>query len=289
MVLDLPPDDDGTAEVVPLKRQQGPKPKASTKRHAKTKAGKARGSCDPQPPPVTAPRVDLPSDDDGDIFGDLSTSIPKSKKPRSILCQPPAPSGPCHEPGQDLLDWDAPTLIAAAAGIPCQEVMPFEDLRKLMSKPLATLEDTSRCDLWEVYSCPRMGPMMRSLGGRSTRSYDLQHYWNFNWESYQRLMLQDVSLCRPKFVMLSPPCTWVCSLMHSNWSRIPAAKRMLNLTQACHHLDLSMWVAELQDDNNDFFGFEHPFGSLAWNRTCVTWLNQYWSPKCMLIFRMTKT
>lgn len=173
--------------------------------------------------------------------------------------------------GQTLLDWDAPTLKQAAAGIPSQLEMPFPDLCRFFKPSPVLIAPEDRCDLWEVYSRPRMSPVMREMGGRAARSYDLAHYWDFNEESYQRLLIQDVGLCRPRFIMLSPPCTHVCALQHSNWGRMPPGKRMLNLKQACHHLDFTSWIAHLQSTSEEYFGFEHPDGSLAWGRSSVTW------------------
>ena len=93
-------------------------------------------------------------------------------------------------------------------------------------------------------------------------------------------------MLQPKSLFLSPPCTWVSLLKHSNWSRVPREKRVINSVQACGLIDFSMWLAEHQVQSNNIFGFEHPGGSLAWERdsecdltaldpvlTCdVTWL-----------------
>ena len=111
---------------------------------------------------------------------------------------------------------------------------------------------------------------MRDLGGKASRSYDLAHYFNLSEVKYQRLLIQDITLCRPRFLMLSPPCRYVCQLMHSNWNRMNPQLKMLNLVEACNHIDMSMWWADIQIQHDDEFGFEHPHLSLAWGRESAT-------------------
>lgn len=141
------------------------------------------------------------------------------------------------------------------------------------------LSNHDRCDLWEIYSMPRLGPCIRSLGGQSRRSYDIQHFWDLASGDYKRLVIQDLSLLRPKFIMLSPPCRFVSLLMASNWSRMARiSEKMLCLEEALGHLDMSMWMAGFQLIHKALFAFEHPIGSLAWTRDSETssWLSAYW-------------
>ena len=49
-------------------------------------------------------------------------------------------------------------------------------------------------------------------------------------------------------------------------------KKMFNLLEACAHLDLAMWVAKYQVCSGNYFGFEHPAGSLCWDRDSDTYL-----------------
>ena len=164
-------------------------------------------------------------------------------------------------------------LKAAAAKIPSVPTMPYEDLWPILRQP-RTVEESLQCTLWEIYSVPRMQATMIELGGKCRRSFDIRHFWDLGSESFQRTLLTDLSTFHPYAVMLSPPCTWVSSLMHSNWQKVQSQKRVWNLVEACKHIDFSMWVAAYQDDCNRFFAFEHPAGSLAWDRASVTRLNK---------------
>ena len=150
--------------------------------------------------------------------------------------------------------------------------MPFEDLLPLYRGEVKT-PDGKRCDLWEVFSIPRLGPVIRKMGGQSLRSYDLAHYWDLSEDRYMRLMIQDFGLLKPKFIFLSPPCRYLSPLMHSNWPRMRNyQKKIMSLTEGLHHLDLSMWVAGFQISQGALFALEHPDASLAWSRKSVTLL-----------------
>ena len=170
----------------------------------------------------------------------------------------------------DSLPWSDETLKQAAADIPSIVVMPFEDLKAMLQNPPSRPTWTSRCTAWEIYSIPRLGPRLRELGGASRRSYDLRNFWDLGEDGYRRTLLADCAQLRPFYLSLSPPCTFLCRLMSSNWSRMKKDKKYLSLQQACSHVDLCMWLAEFQLQNGAYFGFEHPQGSLAWQRDSAT-------------------
>ena len=238
MGLELPDDDDGgldftlssvKAVAKPLPKKCSTKGVAKVKATAKTKSSKpkkidempksnhATGSHDDQ----GGLGLDLPSDDSDGLFFDQApppAPVPK-KRPRrcpavassSATLPGVAPTDPGT--GGELLDWDAATLVQAASHIPSTVDMPYLDLKQAIQKGYhVSMDAESRCDLWEIYSCPRMGPVMREMGGKSARSYDLVHFWNLNEEGYQRVLIQDVALCRPKFLMLSPHALLCASL-----------------------------------------------------------------------------
>ena len=112
--------------------------------------------------------------------------------------------------------------------IPSQIYMPYSDLVETMQHT-RPVDPNLQCTLWEVYSVPRLGPAVRSLGGSCRRSYDLKNFWDLKQEGFQRTLLTDVSILQPRALVLSPPCTWVSMLMHSNWNRVGNLKRVLNL------------------------------------------------------------
>ena len=239
----------------------------------------------------------LPPDDDGDdtLFQPSKSSTsnapaPKAKgesKPRGEKKnrvkrdatkaetherkrQPKAEPNPKSQDEQaQVLPWNDDRLKDAAQRYPSTVCMPFQDLRQLFDNPPPFR--ANQCTLWEIYSLPRLSPVMRSLGGQSLRSYDIKHFMDLSQADYVRLLLQDVAVFRPHYLSLSPPCTMVCQLQASNWKRIKNAKqKYLDLEEALGHIDLTMWLAEFQDDHQAYYGFEHPHLSLAWGRESVT-------------------
>ena len=181
------------------------------------------------------------------------------------------PNTPNPNQFDDLLEYDSQKLKSAARNIVSVCNSPYTDLDALMTTQ-RPVDPFMQCTLWEVYSIPRLSPLLRELGGTCRRSYDLRNYWDLKEERFQRTLLQDVSILQPRALLLSPPCTWVSQLQHSNWQRINAVKRVLNLLEALHHIDFSMWLAKLQDDHNRWFIFEHPGQSLAWERESASCL-----------------
>eukprot|EP00435_Cladocopium_sp_Y103_P043005 s2845_g12.t1 len=135
----------------------------------------------------------------------------------------------------DLFDWTSDTLKGAAEEIPSVIAMPFLDMVDVMNAPWSRSWWNERCTLWEIYSVPRLGPHVRKLGGTCRRSYDIQHFWDLGLESYQRTLLQDLATFRPFYLSLSPPCTYLCKLMASNWSRMRGNQKFLFLRDGLGH------------------------------------------------------
>ena len=254
------------------------KPKGRPKAKGKTPTHTRGASVGPLPltTETGVSELLLPSDDEGTIDLEIpSASVdPPARRPKAAPCRAVRSSGATAEP--EFLDWESNRLKDAAAMIQSKVTIPYHDLVGMIQRAnYGTMGNDVRDDLWEVYSCPRMTPKMRSMGGKASRSSDLAHYFDLSEENYQRLLIQDVCLCRPRFLMLSPPCRYVCQLMHSNWARMDPQKRMLNLVQACNHIDMAMWLADIQISLGNEFGFEHPGLSLAWGRESVAKLQNY--------------
>ena len=169
-----------------------------------------------------------------------------------------------------MVPFDDPTLKVAATHVPSIVAHPFHDIESILKNPRQPCDESLVDTLWEVYSVPRLQPIMNKLGGRCRRSFDLKSFWDFREPYCQKDLLLDLASLQPLAVMLSPPCTYVCQLMHSNWQRMDPKKRVINLQDACGHIDFSMWIATYQYQNDRYFGFEHPGGSLAWDRDSVS-------------------
>ena len=288
MPLDLPDNDDGPeaslfGKVEPSQPQKGCA-RAKAKANPKPKASKSRSTVKKRPASSSSASrvapVSLPSIDDSDsvdlfnvIGGDLDLEQPDSDGHPEI---------PLPDPDTGLLPFNDPTLKESAASIPSRTTHPYRDLDAVLRDPRPC--DPSLVDsLWEIYSVPRMQQTMISMGGTCRRSYDIKMFWDLRQESYQRCLLQDLAILQPRAVMLCPPCTYVCQLMHSNWKKMKAFTKYINLQDACDHIDFSMWIASYQHGHSRHFAFEHPGGSLAWDRDSVTQLNSHTCPHQSLL------
>lgn len=173
----------------------------------------------------------------------------------------------------DVLPCDDSSLKSAAASIPSVVKNPYMDLLDILRTPSKVSDPMLRCHLWELFSAPQCAPAVREMGGRARRSFDIKHMWDLSQEAFQRQTMQDVLLLTTLFLVLSPPCTWVSSLQHSNWNRIKnKTRRMMCLGEALTFIDYISWLALLQTVLVHFFIFKHPHGSLAWERESVTWV-----------------
>ena len=320
-MADLPPNDDddsldGLFAHVPVPR--GKKRKATApKKGKKSLVVQSESNANSMPSRAGTPSSSSttvatvltelpPPDDDGEIdfihSGSLSRPhvLPKAKiSPKSQAHRtkggPKGSKTKLKEPQKtngvpgDLFDWTSDTLKGAAEEIPSVIAMPFLDMVDVMNASWSRSWWNERCTLWEVYSVPRLGPHVRKLGGTCRRSYDIQHFWNLGLESYQRTLLQDLATFRPFYLSLSPPCTYLCKLMASNWSRMRGNRKFLCLRDGLGHVDLCAWIALYQLRTGAFFGMEHPAGSLAWNRLSAARqfernIFKQWSP-CSLLDR----
>ena len=302
MSLNLPPDDNGLD--VDLLANPGQAKVKAKPRVKKTKTGQSG-------PPTEVPILP-PDDDEGASFA-TSEGIPgvpktkpargrgqgggcaaasKSKSKPGVIknVKGSNPKSLGQSEGTDSesgLLWSDQRLKDAAKQFKSIVEMPYTDLASLyFGEPPMMNHD--RCDLWEIYSVPRLGPCIRELGGQCRRSYDILHFWNLANSDYKRLLIQDICLLRPKALMLSPPCRFLCLLMASNWSRMKhVSEKMMNLEEALGHIDLTMWLAQFQILHDAIFAFEHPQGSLAWDRDSAPWFILF--NNCCLYFMFTST
>jgi hypothetical protein len=128
---------------------------------------------------------------------------------------------------------------------------------------------SGRCAFWEIYSNPRIAPVVRQMGGQARRSVDKNGHWDLASRDIQYQLLSDVTALRPYFTMLSPPCTYFCQLMFSNWSRMDDIAKNENLAEAIVHLDVSVWIATFQKNSGAKYCLEHPQGAHSWQRSNV--------------------
>ena len=163
--------------------------------------------------------------------------------------------------------------------------MPFEDLADDYENFDASKSapPADRCDLWEIYSPPRIGPVIRALKGRCRRSIDLTTFWDLRKADMQHCLLADVMSQRPRFAIMGPPCTLFTNLIFSNWFRMEKAIREQRLKEAVTYADISCWIAMWQNRAGDYFVIENPEGSQMWTRPNAPPWN-YGFPVLQLLF-----
>ena len=83
--------------------------------------------------------------------------------------------------------------------------VPFDDLvaqvAGAFAPPMTASTASQRDHLWEIFSPPRVGPIIRSMGGRSSRSVDVKTFRNLRDAKIQHQLLSDV-------ISLRPYCSW---------------------------------------------------------------------------------
>lgn len=94
----------------------------------------------------------------------------------------------------------------------------------------------------------------------------VDNFWDLQSPAIQHCLLSDILACKPFFIMLSPPCTHLCQYMFSNWGRMDGLKKYDLLHEAIGHIDVSCWVARIQNKMSAYYCIENPEGSQAWNR-----------------------
>lgn len=139
------------------------------------------------------------------------------------------------------------------------------DIKETLSK-IEHLPSARRCHLWEVFSAPRVAPVLRSLGGRSLRSVDLVNSFDLSKLEIQHALVSDVATQQPYFLMMSPPCTKLCKYMYCNWAKMDPNSKYEYLHDALRLIDVSSWLAELQHMCGRYYCIENPEGSQAWSR-----------------------
>ncbi|CAE7444301.1 unnamed protein product [Symbiodinium sp. CCMP2592] len=180
-----------------------------------------------------------------------------------IIKSNPKPRGQEHADSGNVLDVPGPVPEHRPS-------MPFDDIASLADQARSQAPPDRRCHLWEKFSPPRVGPMIRQLGGRSIRSIDLKTSWNLADPEIQRQLLQDVISLRPYCLMLSPPCTHLCKMMYSNWGKMEPVSREKSLEQAILYMDIAVWLCELQVQLQAYYVLEHPAQALSWQRRNVS-------------------
>ena len=121
----------------------------------------------------------------------------------------------------------------------------------------------------EVYSPPRITKEAHKQGLKGSIALDLTTGWDFRIPSHRKQALQLVRDRRPAVLILSPPCKTFSPLQNlSSFKRDPEVVAE-EQAEGDMHLDFSMTLAELQDDNGRGFVAEQPLRAKSLKRPRV--------------------
>jgi hypothetical protein len=121
----------------------------------------------------------------------------------------------------------------------------------------------------EIFSPPRVAPVVHAHGLKAVRSMDLSTGWDFLVKEHKCSGMKDVAWRMPSVTMLSPPCKMFSQIMDTNWFRMDPTKRWQELERALELLDFAVWVMQYQLEHKRHFIFEHPVNAKSWSRPNV--------------------
>lgn len=121
----------------------------------------------------------------------------------------------------------------------------------------------------DVYSPPRIILEARRQGLKGSIALDLSTGWDFRIAFHRRQVLQLIRDRRPAVLILSPPCRTFSPLQNLSIHKRDPTIVAENQEDGDLHLDLSVTLAELQDDNGRGFLAEQPLCTSSLKRPRV--------------------
>ena len=141
-------------------------------------------------------------------------------------------------------------------------------LKTVYFQPRRLYRSTWHCHSWEhvaeIWSPPRIVPVCQSMGLKSTLSVDILLGWDLSLVSGQQKLYSYLQGTKVRVLMMSPPCTALCQLMVSNWSRMLPSVREAAIAEGLCHWQLACWQCEQQHRAGLGFCLEHPSTALSW-------------------------
>ena len=106
--------------------------------------------------------------------------------------------------------------------------------------------------------------------------------WDFSSKKVQQEFLQLVLEVHPYFIWIAPPCTiWSTMQRLNTWTEF---RRMMLEDQRQEeedtHLQFTRDMADLSEEEDIGFGFEHPHGALSWSRKPLKSMEGYHDAVC---------
>eukprot|EP00913_Durusdinium_trenchii_P024025 g22563.t1 len=136
--------------------------------------------------------------------------------------------------------------------------------RQMIEKALKANQDKFKVTMAEVYSPPRISPLLEKMGLKVGPSYDLVTNWDLSDPHQRRAMWKSLREERPEVILACPPCTAFSRMQVINWGRMSTAKRVSMLQAGKEHLHLAIAVLKWQLRRGGGILFEHPDGATSW-------------------------
>lgn len=126
-------------------------------------------------------------------------------------------------------------------------------------------------DVMEFYSCPRLVPAAQKLFGLNAKiSLDIAHGWNGLDPHHRKLAEKLLHHAAPRFLMLSPPCTYFSPLMQMwNFKKMHRLVKEAKKKSAFAMVENSVDGALHQHYAERLFCFEHPARASSWTTTIL--------------------
>ena len=127
-------------------------------------------------------------------------------------------------------------------------------------------------DFMEIYSPKRVFWAVRARNCKChpSLSLDLLNGYDFMSVGARAKCLRLMDEYRPKFLMLSPPCTMYSALQALNFAKMREEVLQERWQEAHALLDFAMLLAEKQVRAGRYFAYEHPVRASSWKRASVT-------------------
>ena len=124
----------------------------------------------------------------------------------------------------------------------------------------------SRQQFAELYSPPRVLPVVHNRGLTGQLSLDILTGWNFELPNVRAISLALLTTLCIRFLMLSPPCTIFSQLQRLwNFKRMHKADVEARWAHGMMLLTHAMDCARTQVENCNLFVFEHPATASSWD------------------------
>ena len=135
---------------------------------------------------------------------------------------------------------------------------------------------TSKIDVAEVYSPPRVASMARKMALSQGWSLDLTtedtdgRAWDFNHLEMRNRAIRKLLQGKPRLLIGSPMCTAYSCMNNINYARMSKEEVDERVAYARKHLEFCIKLYRIQLNEGRYFLHEHPASAKSWQEKAVT-------------------